>query len=208
MPSLSCFSAFDRTNPEAVLWAETRAGELVTGVTEASQKAIRSIITRAFEEGIPPKQAAKLLQEVVSLTEIQANALASVRQAILNNPGKIVKVGSKTIKVPPTGMTSDKLDKVLSDYADKLRRNRALSIARTETIAASNEGQLQLWRQAIANGELSKNVKRVWIAAPSERTCPQCVSLDGQEIEFDGSWDGMENPPAHPMCRCTTGLVA
>jgi len=35
------------------------------------------------------------------------------------------------------------------------------------------------------------------ITAIDERTCDECMALDGTEHTFDD-----ERPPAHPLCRC------
>lgn len=199
--------SFDTTNPEAVRWAEEHAAELVTEISESSRSAVRSIIERCFVEGIPPRDAARLIRDAVRMTKAQAQAVMNLRRAILENPGRLLYAGKTPIRVPLDGMPAQRLDAVLQSYADRLTRQRALSIARTETIAASNQGQTELWRQAIDNGQLPKDVKRVWIAAPSERTCEQCLALDGVEATMDETFDGIANPPAHPMCRCSTGLV-
>lgn len=199
---------FDRTNPSAVLWVEQHAAELVTEVTDGTRKAIRRIITRAFVEGIPPREAAEMLRKVVGLHSRDEEAIEALRKRILDNPGGKVFAGKRPIRVPEKGMTKAKLRQTLSKYADRLRNRRALLIARTETIRGSNEGQNQLWNQAIERGQLPRNTKRVWIATGDERTCPICSELDGKVAPISGSFENrFSSPPAHPGCRCTTGLT-
>lgn len=199
---------FDRTNPSAVLWVEQHAAELVTEVTDQTRRAIRKIITRAFVEGIPPREAAVMLRKVVGLHSRDEEAIDNLKQRILDNPGGKVFAGKKPIRVPENGMTNKKLRDTLSSYADRLNNRRALLIARTETIRGSNEGQNQLWNQAVASGQLSRTAKRVWIVTPDERLCPICEGLDGKIAPLNGSFDGrFSGPPAHPACRCTTGLT-
>jgi SPP1 gp7 family putative phage head morphogenesis protein len=199
---------FDRTNPGAVLWVERHAAELVTEVTDATRKAIRQIISRVFVEGIPPREAAELLRKVVGLHSRDEEAIQNLRKTILDSPGGKVYAGKRAIRVPEKGMTKKALRDTLSKYADRLHNRRALLIARTETIRGSNEGQNQLWRQAIDAGQLSRNANRVWIATPDERICPTCEALDGKIAPINGSFEGLySSPPAHPACRCTTGLT-
>lgn len=203
-----CLSAFDRTNPQAVKWAEKNAARLVKDISKESRAAIRNVIVRAFNEGIPPKQAALIIRNSVSMTEVQANAVVNLHQAIITSPGKVVKAGKVAIRVPAGGMDPAKIDRVLQAYADRLTKQRAINIARTETVAAANEGQTLLWRQAQERGELPKVVKHMWMAAASERTCPTCSALDGEVVVLGNEFSaGVTNPPAHPSCRCTTGLV-
>jgi hypothetical protein len=198
---------FDRTNPSAVAWVERHAAELVTEVSDETRKAIRQIINRAFVEGIPPRQAAELLRKVVGLHSRDVAAIVNLRKRILDSPGGKVYAGKTPIRVPEKGMTKAKLRQTLSKYADRLRNKRALMIARTETIKGSNEGQNQLWKQAIEAGELPRTVMRVWITTPDERLCPICEALDGVTAKVFGSFNGQfDGPPAHPNCRCTTGI--
>jgi SPP1 gp7 family putative phage head morphogenesis protein len=204
----SCLTGFDVTNPAAVLKAEAHAAELVTSISAESRAAINKIVQRMFIEGIPPRQAASLIKQVVGLTESGANAVVNLHQRILENPGKLVYAGKTPIRVPAGGMSESQLKKVTQRYADKLTRQRAMNIARTETVRAANDGQMELWRQAQTRGELSGIIKHEWIASVEERTCPVCSGLNG-EVTYVGQMfsTGHTRPPAHPMCRCSTGLV-
>jgi SPP1 gp7 family putative phage head morphogenesis protein len=88
--------------------------------------------------------------------------------------------------------------------------NRAELIARTETMRASNEGQLEAWEQATEDGLLAGNEQKEWIVTPDDKLCPVCEQMDGVIIpldeDFDVDGDMIEGPPAHPNCRCTLGL--
>jgi len=206
--SLSCLSAFDVTNPAAVAHAEAHAAELVTSISAETRQAINKIVQRMFVEGIPPKQAAGLIKKIVGLTETQANAVVNLHQRILTSEGKLIYAGNTPIRVPTGGMSAAQLDRVTQKYADRLLRQRAMNIARTETIKAANEGQMGLWRQAQARGELGPNIRHEWIADFSERTCQVCQGVSGEVVPVGSEFSiGVTNPPAHPMCRCSTGLV-
>lgn len=89
--------------------------------------------------------------------------------------------------------------------------SRAETIARTETMRASNEGQREAWDQAVEDGLLTGNEKQEWIVTPDDRLCPECEPFDGVTADLDGTFvaeDGTESdgPPLHPNCRCTVGL--
>jgi hypothetical protein len=68
---------------------------------------------------------------------------------------------------------------------------------------ASNEGQKQLWDQAREKGLLTGEEKKVWMTADP---CPICADLEGQTVPLSEDFS-IGGPPAHPNCRCTTGLV-
>jgi len=76
---------------------------------------------------------------------------------------------------------------------------RARAIAQTETIRAFNRGRYE--------GMQSVNEITGWKyeAAADERTCEQCMSLDGQEFKKDD--DSMLPPNPHVSCRCTFSYV-
>ncbi len=77
---------------------------------------------------------------------------------------------------------------------------RAEMIARTETLYAANEGQRQGWDQAVDEGLLTGDEKRVWIATSG--ACDICDELDGETTDLDGEYPdpGGDGPPQHPNC--------
>lgn len=105
----------------------------------------------------------------------------------------------------------------VEDLADEISATvgidpaRAETIARTETIRASNQGQQLAWDQAVEEGLLTGDEKQTWIVTPDDRLCPICEPLDGQTValgaQFAVDGDFIDSPPAHPNCRCTVGLV-
>lgn len=100
---------------------------------------------------------------------------------------------------------ADQIEEIIGDAA------RAETIARTETMKASNDGQQLLWEEAAEKGLLTGLEKKEWIVTPDDRLCPVCEPMDGVQVELGGffSVDGeqLEGPPAHPNCRCTIGLA-
>lgn len=202
--------SFDATNPAAAEWARKRSAQLIVGITNQTRSAIRKVMHRAFIEHIPPRQAAKLIVPLIGLTEDQADRILDLRGEILASPGKKIWLGRKGIRVPDDP-TDDFVSRKLADYADRLLDTRAMTIARTETIAASNEGQREMWEQAVEEGDLPENALREWIVTPDDRLCPICEPMDGvttgigEPFELE---DGtkVQGPPAHPNCRCGQGI--
>ena len=91
------------------------------------------------------------------------------------------------------GWSSDKLSAALQEgYA--FSGTRADMIARTETARADAEGQAIGWKAA---GVKSKE----WLTAPD--CCDTCQDMNGAIAPVDGSFDGGEDVPLHPNCRCT-----
>ena len=101
---------------------------------------------------------------------------------------------------------ADKIEELIGDA------ERADVIARTETMTASNQGQLEAWNQATDAGLLTGDEQKEWIVTPDDRLCPYCEPLDGQQVPLNGVFKSdlgdVDAPPLHPRCRCTIGLVA
>lgn len=179
---------FDVTNPEALAWAETRAAEMVTAVTTEARAAIRATIAQGFERGIDAQDLARLVRANIGLTE--RDALAVMRAQV---------------KWLSDGIDAARATARAERYAAKLTRSRSLTIARTETMRAANEGQRQLWSQARQNGMLDKSAKKVWLTADP---CPICAGLEGEIVPLNSNFSIGFDPPAHPNCRCTMGIVS
>lgn len=108
------------------------------------------------------------------------------------------------------------IDKMVDAYASKYRKLRAESIARTEAMRASNAGILDSWQQAAAKGSVVLELlRKSWIRARDERTCPICRPMpdlnrgdEGFGIPIDqrfltGDGDYVMSGPVHTSCRCS-----
>ena len=77
---------------------------------------------------------------------------------------------------------------------------RANRMARTTVTAVSNEAHMDAYKR--------HGVKRYEFRAMfNERTCSACGSLDGRIFNLDDKNPGVNFPPIHPNCRCTTGAA-
>lgn len=86
------------------------------------------------------------------------------------------------------------LSKRVKGVFSDCNRRRSKVIARTEVIAASNEGALVGYKD-------SGVVEKVeFFTALDERTCEECMGLHGNQYALDNA-SGMI--PVHPQCRCT-----
>lgn len=186
---------FDATNPEATSWARRRSAELVTQVTGESKLAVRQVVTRMFQDGVTPQQAARQLRGIIGLTERDALAVDNLRRSMT-----------------AAGRSRTQIERAVERASAKYIRRRAETIARTESMRASNKGQQALWRQAQANGLLGSDPRQKWIVTPDELLCPICSELGDLEPialgqSFFSSAGIFDAPPAHPSCRCALALT-
>lgn len=175
-------------------YARAHAAELVRDITIETRYAVRRIVERAVHRGTVPRETARLLEQVIGLNSRQADALWRYGEALRE-----------------AGIKPSRIVQLTERRARAMLRQRALVIARHETMQAANAGRRAVWGRDLADGNiLGHRWVREWVAiVPSDgRTCPTCVDLDGQRAPIGGSYpNGSDGPPAHVICRCTEKLV-
>lgn len=108
-------------------------------------------------------------------------------------------------------LTEEQIERMVAAYRRKYLRFRSEMIARSEALRAANAGALEQWRQAGEAGIIDPNlVRRKWLTAKDERTCPVCQPIPdmnkwgvGLNETFRTPAGPMLLPPIHPDCRCT-----
>ena len=193
--SLSVDISFDVTNPRATEWARRNAGALIEEFGRTSLDAVRRLIVDGFERGVTAKRTASLILESgIGLTERHVLALERYRASLENDPD--------------VNLSQSQVDARVVSRADRMLRTRADTIARTETIAASTQGQLRLWDQAEDEGLIDSTAEVEWVAARDDRTDEDCLGLDGVRRPLHGTFPGgVSGPPLHPDCRCALSLI-
>ena len=202
--------SFDAENREAQKVARKYSAAQITLIGDETKLAIRRIITRSIREGIPPRDAAKLIRNVVGMTRPQANAYKAYYEKLDRKlwGGRIwVHAGvyntQKRKKWARRSLNSREASKAA--LRRKYIRRRAIMIARTEVMDALNTGAEVAWKQAKKQGLLGKNAGKEWVATPGG-ACPVCQALNGTVVllgrKFQSSVGALSGPTAHPNCRC------
>lgn len=172
--------AFDGKNPEAQALADAIERNYVWRIAKGQRDDIEKLVRAAIANGYPPRDLARQVQQVVGLDGRRMGALVKYREFLSN-----------------TGLKPSRQDRLVDRYARKLLRDRAQTIARTETMGALNAGQHAMLKQI---GDRPKE----WITTPDDRLCPVCEPVDGETVGIDEAFSpGVLYPPAHPKCRCT-----
>lgn len=128
------------------------------------------------------------------LSEQQAQKLRDILKKAFKENLSIRNIAKQIEnKVKPGSMQLDLLGKTVTVSSAA----RALTIARTETIRASNEG-------ALLHYEDNELEEVSWVASIGDRTCPYCEAQDGAVLPID---EAHERIPAHVMCRCSFAPV-
>jgi len=142
-------------NPDILRWTTRRVSDLIVGVTQETKNAVTSIVRQGFIDGIPVRVQARQIRRVVGLTNRDAGAVQRFLTGQLE-----------------AGIKQARAETMAQRMTDRLKLRRADVIARTESIRASNQGQLQAWRDLMDAGGLDPTVtRRVWVATIDDRTC-------------------------------------
>ena len=215
--------AFNLLNPEAVRFLDSYTFDLIQQVTQETRDAIQAIIIRSFREGGSPLEQARQIRDVIGLTARQEVAVDNFRNALSSGMSSDLRTAldrslrdGRYDRTLLSALRNDRplaqaqIDRMVERYRQRYLQYRARTIARTESIRASNKGQRELWRQAVHQGLIPGTARRKWIVSGDERTCAICLDLEDEERGLDEEFAPgiMEPPDPHPDCRCSLGLVA
>jgi len=187
--------AFDVLNDRGLRFLQQHAARRVVEITDATREALRVLLAEMHAQGVPVGQQVARIKQTVGLTTQQVRTVEALRS-----------------RLDEDGVAPARVERLVERKVQDLRRQRALLIARTETAFAASAGQRESWRQMVDGGLFAaEEASRVWMTAEDEATCPICEPLDGQERGLDEAFvteDGepIEEPPAHPACRCDVVL--
>lgn len=199
--------SFSVISPQVLRAAETLTALLIREVSAETRRAVQRIIFNSIRDGVAPRDAAKLVRNVIGLTERQALSVATFRDGLVK------------AKTPPA-----RVERLTERLAQRKLKDRSLTIARTETMRAANRGQTLLWQEMVKDRLVdTRTFRQRWLTTPDDRLCPRCAPLNGKVTHIGGSFSETErgvlpsdrvsvagettqSPPLHPRCRCV--LVA
>lgn len=220
---------FDQVNLNAVAAMQRARLNLIREFTDEQRRATSLALISGVEAGTNPRAAARNFRDSVGLTETQWRHVASYREALervgTNERGQREalnralrdKRGDRTIlaalrrtqKLPP-----EKIDWLVSRYTSRYVKHRAEVIGRTEALRAVHQGNEELYRQAIASGEIEASaIERTWRTRVDTRERRTHRFLHGQKRKWGEVWateNGVLRYPGDPdapavetiQCRC------
>ncbi len=212
--------SFDLKSLEAQSFLESYAFPLIRQISDATREGVRGVVLDAFREGGHPFEQARRIRGMIGLTANQNAAVMNYRAALSGTGSQLRDALTRSLRdgrFDPTvlraarnnaALTPKQVDQMTSRYYDRFINYRAKTIARTESIRASVQGQRAAWAQAIKQGYLPKDQEREWEVSGDENTCPECLALDGEVRGMNEEFSPgvMEPPDVHPTCRCSVKL--
>ncbi len=198
----------DMQGKEILDWIGTHGAEFVTSCSVEQKNAIAAFMTKKMRDGHTIDELARLIRPCIGLTEGDTKAVARFYDNII-----------KTLKKEHSRMKAESIRKKALDaahkYAERKHRQRAMTIAQTESAFAYNRGADLGIRLAQEEGYLGITKKR-WSTSGDDGVCDLCASLEGEEVEMDADFNiggkvlfkGQHMlPPAHPRCACAIEYI-
>lgn len=169
-------------NERAAELAEARAGELIRDLTAEQRLVVQTMVKKAIERGWTDAQLQMRLKDKIGLGPRYSAAVENQRNQNLAK-----------------GMMPGTANRLASQYAKRLRSQRALTIARYEVQKALNDANRELWLEQQQDGDLTPYAVRIFKTHPDEHRCGVCKRLNGRRVSLK---DAAIAPPLHPNCRC------
>jgi hypothetical protein len=180
--------SFRMPNPEAEQWLLSFAAEEVRSITKTDRLLIREILASGQKSGETIRATAKRLKDTIGLTPNQAKAY--------NNYVSNLKA---------SGRKESQIDKLGDKYYNKLLKNRAETIAITESHNATSRAWSDSVKESVKDGTLTDaEYHYVWFTAPDERRCEICGGLHNYTTSLTNPQWPFGEPSIHPRCRCVT----
>jgi len=161
---------------------------VAAGLSDSTELAKLSGIGRSFKR-IPAEQLSNLVGALAD-----DSPLSDLFRTIA--PGALQKAQDIMLDGLAAGENPRKIAARMSKSIRELTRDRAVTIARTESIRAYTEAQQQNYE---ANSDVVLGSRIV--SARDSRTCPMCLGQDGKIIKHG------EKFHRHPGCRCALAPV-
>lgn len=199
---------FNTQTPGILGWIKERGANLVTACTEEQRDAIAALLTKKMREEHTVDELARLIRPCIGLTEGQAAANAKYYDSIVANLRK------EHPRMKPDSIRK-KAREAAWKYAERQHRDRAFTIAQTESAFAYNRGADEGIRQAQEQGYLGIMKKR-WSTSGDDGVCDTCAALEGTEADMNSDFNiggrllfkGQHMlPPAHPRCACAIEYI-
>jgi hypothetical protein len=188
-PRLVSFG-FNLRSPATEKYARQYRYSRVREITDRQRQNIRQIIIASTRSGDPPALTARRIRDVIGLTANQAAIVANYRAALEANDPRAATYALRDRRFDRTinaaieakkPLHEQVIDKLVDAYQRRFLAYRAMTIARTESLRAANNGHVQAVTKWLADHP-DYTVAKTWISTEDERTRPDHVGLHRQTV--------------------------
>jgi hypothetical protein len=193
---------------EIQTWIKKRGAEFVTNCTTEQKDAIAMLLSKKMRDTHTVDELSRMIRPCIGLTKGQVQSNVKLYDHIISSYRK------EHPKMKMDAIKRKALDATLK-YAERQHRERAMTIAETESAFAYNKGADEGIRQAQEQNLIGNVIKR-WSTSGDDAVCRICSDLEGTEIRMDDDFEFKGNilfshqhrlPPAHPRCACAVEYI-
>lgn len=173
------------------LWAAPYLGQAYEGGVRRAAAQMRAAGAEVSEEWVAAAIRREQHLDRVGLVFTRVyEELEGVTEAMGQEISRVLADGIVQAR-GPTQITKD-----INDRVNKIGRNRAAMIARTEVVSAHAEATLTSFEEA---GLSEVQIEAEFSTSGDSRVCEECASLEGRTYTIEESRGVI---PVHPNCRC------
>jgi hypothetical protein len=215
---------FDRFDEDTQAELRDLQDDLIKELTDAARASVERTVLDGVRAGDDFDTIATGIRDTISLTDRQAQAVTNYRRMLedldsgaLDRALRNSDYDDRISDAIDSGefLSDGSIERMVRDYAENYLAYRAVTIARTESLRASNVGLRNAYTQAVNRGALpAEAITREWLIDLDERTCEICISIIeanpngiGLDESFDSDDGPVDDPPVHPNCRCSVQYV-
>lgn len=156
---------FDPSDPPAVRWAAENDMRLIREIEDETKAMIHQVLLGAARTGSNPLEVARELRSSIGLTAKQTQIVENYRRQLESgqfsaalrrelSSGHSDRVIANAMR-NQVAMSKAQIDTAVERYRSNWIDMRARTIARTEGLRVAHQGSDELYRQAIARGDVS-----------------------------------------------------
>lgn len=217
---------FDQTNPFAMQVARENQLRMVTAFNKTQREATREALIEGLRRGNNPIQQARAFRDSIGLTPKQVKAVNNYRRMLEEGDRGIFDRALRDKRFDSTvrraiergePLTRTQINKMVNRYEERYVKYRSEVIARTEALKSVHEGNREMYRQAIENGDLDpQQLTQEWNTSLRDNVRDSHADMHGQTVPFGQLFtSGKGNQTEYPggfgvaaediQCVCAVG---
>lgn len=218
---------FDVPNHRAVAAMQANRLRLIREFTAQQRAVAQAALVLGINQGLNPRDQARLFRNSIGLTTRQLQAVANYRRLLSANGGlpsrealqRALRDGRSDRSIEralrdATPLSASQIDSMVDRYQRRFIRYRSEVIARTEALRSVHEGTREMYRQAIDSGRVRRGeIQRTWLTRIDGRQRDSHGALHNTVRGYDETWQGFNGElrfpgdPSAPasetvQCRC------
>jgi len=181
---------FDSTGQRVINYVRDQALGMTIDLTSNQMGVLRGVLDQSISKGWNSVKTGRAMRESIGLTTKQFD--------------RFVVPYSKNLKLG--GATQEQIDRLVSKRIRNLTRQRANTIARTETSRAYNFANEESIKQGMDAGLISGGWK-IWRTAGDDRVRDEHVAMEGERVRIGESFSNGSEFPDDINERCVVEYV-